>query len=499
MGRLGRLPGPSGIPLERSSVAGLSFRALKGGVLLTNDAGFHADLSLKEFRRFLGGRLSEGEPLWRRLQTLGFVPGEHLPLSGLVAQFRQKNAFLWGAPALQIVVVTLRCNHKCLYCHASVVPEERSDLDMTLETAKRTVDFIFSSPNPALVIEFQGGEPLINWPVIQFITRYARERNQREGRNLFVALVSNFSLMDEAKFRFLVDNQVSVCTSLDGPEALHNQNRIFRKGSSYAEVVRWLERFQQAARPGPEGRARHFKPGALLTTTRYSFAHAREIVDTYVGLGLDTICLRPMSPIGFARRVWDKIGYTPGEFMGFYREAMEHILEVNRGGGKLVERGAFLLLKKILHYEDPGYVDLRSPSGGGLGVLGYNFNGDVFTGDEGRMLAQEGNELFRLGNVATHRYNEVIGSAVNRACALSSTLEAQPLCSQCAYRPYCGACPVFNVETQDSLWGRMPSNGRCETYMGLFDYLFEKLRDPAARRIFESWLQRDPDELDGQG
>lgn len=497
MGRLTQLPAASRLSPASGAAAGLNFRLVEGRVLVTNDAGHHADLAPDDFGRLVEGRLAKDEPLWAELQAKGFLR-EHLDLPALARTWRQKNAFLWWAPALHIVVVSLRCNHKCLYCHASVVGEDRTDLDMTLETAKNTVDFIFSSPNPSIVIEFQGGEPLINWPVIEFVTRYARERNKREGRNLFIALVSNFSMMDEAKFKFLVDNQVSVCTSLDGPEALHNKNRIFRTGNSYGEVVRWLKRFQEAAEV-KGGTARHFKPGALLTTTRFSFDYPEQIVDAYVELGLPTLCLRPMSPIGFARRVWGKIGYSPAEFMGFYRRAMDRVFAVNRRGKRLAERGAVLLLTKILKLEDPGYVDLRSPSGGGLGVLGYNYNGDVFTGDEGRMLAQEGDDFFLLGNVAATPYNDVIAHAANRACAASSTLEAQPLCSQCAYRPYCGACPVFNIETQQSVWGQMPSNGRCQTYMGLFDFIFEKLRDPETRRIFETWLVPDPSELEGEG
>ena len=62
-----------------------------------------------------------------------------------------------------------------------------------------------------------------------------------------------------------------------------------------------------------------------------------------------------------------------------------------------------------------------------------------------------------------------------------------------------GVCPVYNIETQQSLWGQMPSNGRCEHYMGMFDYVFERMRDPETRKIFESWLEQDPAELNGEG
>ena len=49
--------------------------------------------------------------------------------------------------------------------------------------------------------------------------------------------------------------------------------------------------------------------------------------------------------------------------------------------------------------EPNGYVDLQSPSGLGLSVLVYNYDGDVYASDEGRMLAEVGDKTFRLGNV----------------------------------------------------------------------------------------------------
>ena len=42
-----------------------------------------------------------------------------------------------------MIVTTLRCNHKCRYCHAAVAPMEATQFDMTEETAKKVVDTIF--------------------------------------------------------------------------------------------------------------------------------------------------------------------------------------------------------------------------------------------------------------------------------------------------------------------------------------------------------------------
>jgi sulfatase maturation enzyme AslB (radical SAM superfamily) len=53
------------------------------------------------------------------------------------------------------MVITLRCNHKCQYCHAAVAPMTAKEMDMTEETAKKSIDTMFYSTSPEITIEFQ--------------------------------------------------------------------------------------------------------------------------------------------------------------------------------------------------------------------------------------------------------------------------------------------------------------------------------------------------------
>jgi sulfatase maturation enzyme AslB (radical SAM superfamily) len=53
---------------------------------------------------------------------------------------------------------------------------DQKELDMSKETAKKVVDTIFYTSNPSITIEFQGGEPLVNWDVIKFIVEYAEKK-----------------------------------------------------------------------------------------------------------------------------------------------------------------------------------------------------------------------------------------------------------------------------------------------------------------------------------
>lgn len=479
------------VAVETGHLAAFNFRDMGGWHLLTNDWGQFLMLSTADFERFMAGKVEAGDPLYGELESRGFLKAR-LDFRQLAANYVKKSSFQWfPGPSLHMIVVTLRCNQKCQYCHSSVVDPSRTDTDMDVETARKTVDFIFQTPNPTICIEFQGGEPLLNWPVVKFITEYAQAKAKAGDRKLLMALVCNFTLMTEDKLDFLFDHHVSICTSLDGPAELHNKNRPFLGGGeAQPKVVHWLETIQKRCSEDPK--KKYYLPGALMTTTRFSFEYGPEIVDLYVKLGLEQIFLRPLSPIGYAKRVWKDVGYEAEEFVRFYEKTLDYIIDLNVSGkSDIMERMALILLSKIVKGEDPGFMDLRSPAGAVLGCLAYNYNGEIFVSDEGRMVDHQGDPIFKVGDAAKDGWLSVIDHPTTRACVTASTLDNQPMCQQCAFKPYCGVEPVFHYETQKSVFGQMPTSGWCVSHMGVFDVIFRKLRDPRSRKVLDKWLERD--------
>jgi uncharacterized protein len=468
-----------------------NYRDMGGWYLLTNDWGHYMMLEKADFARFLDGSMSETEPLFAELEQRGFVKSR-MDFPALAASYTKKNNFQWTpGPSLHMIVVTLRCNQKCHYCHSSVVDPSRTDTDMDVPTAKRVVDFIFKTPNPTICIEFQGGEPLLNWPVVKFITEYAQAKAKLSKKKLIMALVCNFTLMTEEKLEWLLERNVSLCTSLDGPAELHDKNRPFLGGgTAQAKVVGWLKKIQ--ARCEAEGDKKHYLPGALMTTTRFSLEYGERIVDLYNELGLEQIFLRPLSPIGYAKRVWGDIGYEAADFVRFYEKTLDYILHLNKTGkSQLMERMALVLLTKILKGEDPGFMDLRTPAGAVLGCLAYNYNGEIFVSDEGRMVDHQGDPLFKVGDVHKDSWHAVMDHPTTRACVTASTLDNQPMCQQCAYKAYCGVEPVFHYEMQRSVFGNINTSPWCVSHMGVFDVIFKKLREPENRGVLDRWMERD--------
>jgi His-Xaa-Ser system radical SAM maturase HxsB len=473
--------------MDASKLGFFRFKKMKDHFLLTNDVGEYSFLSTRDFDSFLTGRLGHSAPnKYNELQEKGFLK-DRIDLQKLITKYASRHAFLASSTSLHIVVVTLRCNHSCLYCQTSSRNTGAKHLDMDIATARKVVDRIFESPNPSVTIEFQGGEPLLNFDIIRFIIEETTIKNKTTGKNLLFALVSNLTSITSDQYNYLVKHKVSICTSLDGPARLHNKHRVFLSGAdSHQKTIIWLKKFKKSF----NNKTFPHHVNALATITRYSFPLYRQIIDEYIRLGLDQIHLRPVTQFGLAKCNWSKIGFSAADFLAFYKKTLDYIINKNVSGKQISERTAVIFLKKILSDNDPNFLDMRSPCGAATGQLAYDYNGDVYSCDEGRMLGQMGEKLFKLGRVDTHSHADLIKNPVANTLAVSSCLENLAGCSDCVYNPYCGVCPIYNYNVNNNIFGKEPFNDRCRINKGILDYIFEKMKDKKTKKIFNNWCKK---------
>jgi His-Xaa-Ser system radical SAM maturase HxsB len=471
-----------------SDLGDFRFKKIGDKFLITGDSGNFVFLSQADFENFISGKLDDESLIYQDLLDNNFVKGE-INLSEQIERFQSKKNFLLSGPSLHILVTTLRCDQKCVYCHASAQDMTQMDKDMSAETAKKALKIIFDTTSPFVAIEFQGGEPLANWPLVKYVVKEATKQAEKFAKELDLRLVTNLNLMTEEKYKFLTDNKVSICTSFDGPKEFHDKNRpACHQPSNYENVVKWANRFQKDY---DDLRAKGYiwRMSGIAVVSRYNISHPKEIVNEYRQVGFQDIFFRPLNPFGFSQNHWEEIKYSTADFMKFYKTALDYIIEINLAGEFFVERLAKIFLTKILTPFDPNMMELRSPCGAGIGQLAYNYNGEVYTCDEGRMMSMMGDESFRLGNVFQDNYKELVGSPVVRTLCTASCLEGVPACSDCAYLPYCGTCPIYNYFEQGNIFSQMPANERCSLNKAILDYLFERLQDEKVEKVFRSWVE----------
>ena len=452
--------------------------------VLTNFVGEYQVLSRAKTREFLKHELPSATPEYLALKGKHFLldADSDVALDLLALKARTKFERMSNFTGLHLFVVTLRCEHSCPYCQVSRQNDDKREFDMTTETADKAIDLVFRSPNPKLKIEFQGGEPLLNFPMVQYVVRAAQERNIVAKRNLGFVIATNLAVVSDEVLEFCRDNTIHISTSLDGPADLHNRNRPRPGGDSHARALDGIRRVREAL--GREW------VSAVMTTTSASLERARDIVDEYVSLDFDGIFLRPLSPYGFAIKTKWFAAYDSEKWLKFYFEGLDYIIALNKAGVSFAEFYASTILTKMLTPFQPGFVDLMSPAGIGIGALVYNYEGSVYASDESRMLAEMGDNAFRLGSVAD-AYEDLMLSDNLLDPLEQSFAGSAPMCSTCAFEPYCGADPVYHYATQGDFVGRKPTSGFCQRNMAIFRGLIARMeRDPETRQIFLRWANR---------
>ncbi|ADO73900.1 His-Xaa-Ser system radical SAM maturase HxsB [Stigmatella aurantiaca] len=451
--------------------------------VVTNDVGEHVVLSREHLVAFVQRTLPPDSPTYKALKSRHFMfdRQSRVALDLLALKYRTRAEQLAAFTGLHIFVVTLRCDHSCQYCQVSRQVEDRARFDMTREHADRALDLVFQSPSPALKIEFQGGEPLLNFGLIRHVVERALTLNQPLGRDLQFVIATNLSRLSEEMLAFCKQHGIFLSTSLDGPEALHNAQRPVRGGNSHQRTVEGIRRAREAL--GDQA------VSALMTTTRTSLDRVEEIIDEYVHLGFHSVFLRNLSPYGFAVRGKGGQDYDVDRWIAFYQRGLAHILELNAKGYALREEFTTLLLQKLFSPQGSNYVDLQSPAGLGIGALVYNYDGAVYASDEGRMLAEMGDLSFRLGHVATDGHAALLTSETLLAHLSDTMPEGVPMCSDCAFLPLCGADPVFHRATQGDAVGHKAFSAFCKKQMAVLRHLITLLEDdPPARETLLGWL-----------
>ncbi len=439
-------------------------------ILITTDHGDWVILSEEEYNLLLFGDVKEDPSFFRILEEKGIIL-THENIRSVVEKYRARYAPAFRGPSLHILAVTLRCNHKCVYCQQLSRNEHARKYDMDIETADKIIDFIFSAPSHTLTIEFQGGEPLLNYEIISHVIERSKEVAKERGKRVFFNLVSNFTKLDEEIAEYLINNRVNVNTSLDGPKELHDKHRRYNRGSSYEAVVRGISLMREKG----------YNVSALPTITRYSFSYYKEIVNEYLKQGMNSIRMRELNFAGFAQSRWRELGYTAEEYIAFWDNYIDYLMSLNSRGIKMWDQMIHILLNKIIKYRN-NYACFGAPCGAAFQQVAYNYNGDIYTCDEARSF-----EIFKIGNVMRNNFEEVYSSP-NTLGILNLSSQFSSLCESCVYRPFCGPCPVWTYGSQGHLICRLPENMLCKIRKHMLEWLFRAMSSNSKRDILLSWI-----------
>ncbi len=381
--------------------------------------------------------------------------------------------FNYHGPTDHIISITNKCNNNCKYC---ITNSTKNGFSMNAKTVKKVIDFIFTIPQESYYIEFTGGEPFLNTDALEYAIKYAKNKAEKLNKKIHFSIVSNLKELTKKEIKLILKYKITVCSSLDGPSFIHNLTR----NNTYHNVLKNLKKLIYYSE-----RRLIETPNIITTITKKSLEYHREIVDEYIKLGIMRVQLGYLEPYGKAIENWNEIGINPDEYFEFYKNAINYIIEINKIRKiPVYEKGLYLLVYDILNNKKPRQraIDIYHR-------LAYDAYGNIYPSDEARIIGENGDKVFLLGNV-NEGFEKILKKKKTKILMLENFQElTRPLCSRCEYSDYCRVATYFNYITQKSFYGNMITNERCKLFKKIFEFIFQLLKEKETLNILRNWTK----------
>jgi uncharacterized protein len=185
-------------------------------------------------------------------------------------------------PQIQLLVVqpTPFCNIDCRYCYLA---DRGNKSTVSPETLKNLFTQVFSSgwAEEGLSVVWHAGEPMV-LPVAFYRDAFAMiDALKPAGLPIKQSFQTNGTLIDDAWCDFIAEAEIAVGVSIDGPQRLHDRNRVTRSGrGTFDKTIAGVRRLRERGIP--------FHVISVLTSE--SLAAPQEMFDFYLAEGIEHVC-----------------------------------------------------------------------------------------------------------------------------------------------------------------------------------------------------------------
>lgn len=142
------------------------------------------------------------------------------------------------------LALTEHCNLRCRYC--GYMPKYIDDnhvlKEMPEEVAFKAIDILMRNSHESELchLGFYGGEPLLRLDLIKGCIAYIN--NKYPFRKASYNIITNAVLLDDKVADFLIENDIKINISFDGPQKYQNKYRVDVNGNgSYEKVYRNIQ------------------------------------------------------------------------------------------------------------------------------------------------------------------------------------------------------------------------------------------------------------------
>lgn len=366
-------------------------------------------------------------------------------------QSPSKNQVAHGVISLSHIMLlpTLDCPAHCAYCFGPRQKSPRMGRE-TLEAVVRWVRAV--DEGREIEITFHGGEPLL--PGIRFYKMaLPLLRDGLAPRCVRFAVQSNLWLLTDDLCRLFRQYDVSLGTSLDGPEEINDAQR----GAGY--FARTMAGLRRAREHGLD-------VGIICTFTRQSAARADDVFNFFLHQGLNFSLHAALPPLGQKRDDWS---LSPEAAAPLFLHLFERYLEnVER-----IRIGTFDAMCRSL-----------SARRGGICTFGDCLGKYLAVDPQGWIYPCQrlaGNPAWQLGNVHTCPSWDDLARSLAWQTLAEREARISEECSECPHLEICrGGCP-YNALTRGD--GRFDGS-LCDPYCPAYRQVFDAITERALAEVF---------------
>ena len=354
-----------------------------------------------------------------------FTPDTFEPMADTL---KKKTSGVVKALCLHVAHI---CNLNCSYCFASQGKYHGDRAVMSYEVGKRALDFLIenSKGRTNLVVDFFGGEPLMNFDVVKQLVAYARSREKECKKNFRFTLTTNGMLINDDVIDFANREMSNVVLSLDGRREIHDRYRVDYNGKGSYDTI--VPKFQKLVE----------KRQGKNYYMRGTFTHANpdflEDIKQMLSLGFKELSMEPVvcAPNDPSALTQEDLPIVLEQ----YEKLAQMMLERHRKGDPFTFYHYMIDLKA-----GPCIYKRISGCGSGTEYMAVTPWGDLYPCHQ-----FVGDEKFKLGNI----FDGVTNTDVQNEFA-STNVYSREDCKDCWAKLYCsGGCAANAYHATGSVRG----------------------------------------------
>lgn len=316
------------------------------------------------------------------------------------------------------------CNLRCKYCFADEGEYNGHKGVMSVETAKKAIDYVIkrSGPRKNIEIDLFGGEPTMIMDTVKEIIQYARDNEAKWNKNIRFTMTTNATLLTDDMMDYMDKEMGNIILSLDGRKEVNDRVRIKVDGSgSYDDI---LPNIKKMISKRTKGKTYYVRGTFTRENTDFYNDVVSMLNEGFREISIEPVVLEDGHPLALREEdlptIFDNYDKLYNEMLRRKKEGDEftfYHFNIDIQGGPCV-------YKRI------------SGCGAGFEYVAITPQGEVYPCHQ-----FVGKEEYKLGSV----YDDTFDKELSKKFKMAHIYN-KPKCKECWARFYCsGGCQANNV------------------------------------------------------